>query len=108
MRCGFFIAEHVGVRGHDRRSRLLRDAGRLRSSLALVHQLLHRVCDALITRKSEKQVVILKQSTWMKILLLPVNITFPERPAAPLCPPLALHSYRSGVLASVGPFCLPL
>lgn len=50
--CGFFITEHVGVGGHDGRPGLLRDAGRLRGSFALVHQLLHGVCDALVTGKS--------------------------------------------------------
>lgn len=49
MSCRFFIAEHVGVRGHDRRSGLFRDTGGLWGSFALVHQLLHGVCDALIT-----------------------------------------------------------
>lgn len=49
MSRGFFIAEHVGVGGHDGRPRLLGDAGGLRGSLALVHQLLHGVCDALVT-----------------------------------------------------------
>lgn len=47
--CGLFITEHVGVGGHDGRPRLLRDAGGLRGSFALVHQLLHGVCDALVT-----------------------------------------------------------
>lgn len=52
MSCRFFIAEHVWVRGHHGRSRLFRDTGGLWGSFALVHQLLHGVCDALITRKS--------------------------------------------------------
>lgn len=47
-RC-FLIAEHVGVRGHDGWPRLLGDTGRLRGGFALVDQLLHGVCDALIT-----------------------------------------------------------
>lgn len=111
MRCCFFIAEHVGVRGQDGRSRLLRDAGGLRSSLALVHQLLHCVCDALITRKSEKirrKVFLQAEQVDLVLFLFWVDITFPGRPAAPLCPPQALHSCRSGVQASEDPFCLPL
>lgn len=52
MSCSFFVTEHVGVGGHDRRPGLLRDAGGLRGSFALVHQLLHGVWDALVTRKS--------------------------------------------------------
>lgn len=53
--CSFFVTEHVRVRGHDRRPRLLWNTRGLRSSFALVHQLLHGVCDALITWKSEVQ-----------------------------------------------------
>lgn len=52
MSRSFFITKHVRVGGHDRRPRLLGDAGRLWGGFALVHQLLHGVCDALVTRKS--------------------------------------------------------
>lgn len=46
------VAEHVGVRCHDRRPWLLGDAGGLRGGFALVHQLLHRVCDAFVAQQS--------------------------------------------------------
>lgn len=55
MGCCFFITEHIGVRSHDRWSRLLRDTGRLRGSFALVHQLLHSICDAPITQKPAEE-----------------------------------------------------
>lgn len=48
---GILIAEHVGVRGQNRRPWLLRHTGGLRSCFAVVYQLLHGVCDAFITRQ---------------------------------------------------------
>lgn len=48
----FLVAEHVGVRSHDRRPWLFGDAGGLRGGFALVHQLLHCVCDAFVTQQS--------------------------------------------------------
>lgn len=68
MSCSFFVTEHVRVGGHDRRPGLLRDAGGLRGSFALVHQLLHGVCDALVTRKSgaERGVVKNVGDIWPK------------------------------------------
>lgn len=50
--CSLLVTEHVRVRCHNRRPRLFRDTGGLRSSFALVYQLLHCVCDAFVTQKS--------------------------------------------------------
>lgn len=52
MGSSILIAEHVWVRGHNWRPRLLRHTGRLRSCFAMVYQLLHGVCDAFITCQS--------------------------------------------------------
>lgn len=52
--CGLLIAQHVGVRGHDRGSGLLWDTGGLRGGFALVHQLLHGVRDALVAGQSDR------------------------------------------------------
>lgn len=49
MGSSILIAEHIGVRGQNRRPWLLRHTGRLWSCFAVVYQLLHGVCDAFIT-----------------------------------------------------------
>lgn len=46
------VTQHVGVRCHDRRPGLFGDTGGLRGGFALVHQLLHCVCDAFVTQQS--------------------------------------------------------
>lgn len=105
MGCSFFVTKHVGVRRHDGRPRLLGDTGGLRRGFALVHQLLHGVCDALVTgqpraerRKGEK---CGRQSA-----IITVNVTVHYlSPALPFLEGLLSYSVllRLSVLIEVGP-----
>lgn len=65
--CSFLVTEHVGVRCHDRRPGLFRDTGGLRGSFALVHQLLHCVCDAFVTQQSGTNEGKVKNTTNMEL-----------------------------------------
>ena len=51
---GVLVAEHVGVGGHDGRSRLFGHAGRLWRRLAVADQLLHGVRDAGVAHQPEQ------------------------------------------------------
>lgn len=63
MGSSILIAEHVGVRGHNWRSWLLRHTGGLGSCFAVVYQLLHGVCDTFIAGQPGRRNILLNCKT---------------------------------------------